>query len=193
MKRFVPVRVPVSLSNNKGKSVNHMQNISAQTGGNASIGSVRNLSVQIGTGTVTRGIQVGCQRIETENSAVITETISQEESTPSRNAGKKSVNYSGPINRTGLDRYHTRRAFEMREVPLYMVPAAIRRGIKEKGGKTYRVVVVRTHWNHYNIKIRCSTKKAVGLRSPSRPRDEMPDALEFAKEKTGDEIKGGAE
>jgi hypothetical protein len=193
MKRFVPIRVPVSLSNNNGKSVNYMQNISAQTGGNASIGSVRNLSVQIGTGTEQITMAVSCQRIETENSAVITETISRKKATPSRKAGKKSVSHSGPINRTGLDRYHKRRAFEMREVPLYMVPAAIRRGIKEKGGKTYRVVVVRTHWNHYNIKIRCSTKKAVGLRSPSQPRDEMPDAFEFAKEKTGDEIKGGAE
>ncbi len=170
-----------------------MQNISAQTGGNASIGSVRNLSVQIGTGTVTRGIQVGCQRIETENMEVMTETISQEKSTPSRNAGKNAVSHTGPKPRTGLDRYQKRRAFEIREVPLYMVPAAIRRGIKEKGGKTYRVVVVRTHWNHYNIKIRCSTKKAVGLRSPRRPGDQTLDAFEFAKEITGDEIIGDAE
>jgi hypothetical protein len=59
----------------------------------------------------------------------------------------------------------------MREVPLYMLPAAIRRGVKERGGKIYRAVIVRTHWNHYTIKIRCNTKKATGHRSPVRNRD----------------------
>jgi len=149
-----------------------MQNISAQTGGNASIGSVRNLSVQIGTGTVTRGIPVGCQRIETENSAVITETISRKKATPSRNAGKNAVSHTGPKPRTGLDRYRKRRAFEMREVPLYMLPAAIRRGVKEKGGKIYRAVIVRSHWNHYTVKIRCNTKRATWHRSQLRRRDQ---------------------
>ena len=37
----------------------------------------------------------------------------------------------------------------------------LQRGVKENGGKLYRVVIVRTHWHHYTIKIRCSTKKAV--------------------------------
>ena len=54
-----------------------------------------------------------------------------------------------------------KRALVMREIPLYLLPAALQRGVKENGGKLYRVVIVRTHWHHYTIKIRCSTKKAV--------------------------------
>jgi len=149
-----------------------MQNVSAQAGcGSASIGSVRNLSVQIGTGTEQSVMAVGCQRIETQNSAVIPETIFPRDSTPSRNAAKQS-GHACAMHRTGLERYRKRRAFEMREVPLYMLPAAIRRGVAERGGKIYRAVIVRTHWNHYNIKIRCNTKKATGHRSPLRRRDQ---------------------
>jgi len=61
-------------------------------------------------------------------------------------------------------RHHTptrKRALVMREIPLYLLPAALQRGVREKGGKMYRVVIVRTHWHYYTIKIRCSTKKAV--------------------------------
>ncbi len=148
-----------------------MQNVSAQSGcGSTSIGSVRNLSVQIGTGTEQSVMAVGCQRIETENSAVISETIFLKDSTPSRNAAKQS-GHAYATHRTGLDRYRRRRAFEMREVPLYMLPAALRRGVAERGGKIYRAVIVRTHWNHYTIKIRCNTKKATGHRSPLRIND----------------------
>ena len=148
-----------------------MQNVSAQSGcGSTSIGSVRNISVQIGTGTEQSVMAVGCQRIETENSAVISETIFPRDSTPSRNAAKQP-GHAYAMHRTGLDRYRKRRAFEMREVPLYMLPAAIRRGVKERGGKIYRAVIVRTHWNHYTIRIRCNTKKATGHRSPLRIND----------------------
>ncbi|MDD5187965.1 MAG: hypothetical protein PHF57_07130, partial [Methanoregula sp.] len=49
---------------------------------------------------------------------------------------------------------------------------ALRRGVAERGGKIYRAVIVRTHWNHYTIKIRCNTKKAVGHRSQLRCRDQ---------------------
>jgi len=149
-----------------------MQNVSAQAGcGSTSIGSARNLSVQIGTGAETSRIQAGCQRIETQNSAVIPETIFPSDSTSSRKAGKRSAGHSCAMHRTGLDRYRRRRAFVMREVPLYMLPAAIRRGVAERGGKIYRAVIVRTHWNHYTIKIRCNTKKATGNRSQLRNRD----------------------
>ena len=149
-----------------------MQNVSAQAGcGSTSIGSVRNISVQIGTGTEAKQMAVGCQRIETQNSAVISATIFARDSTPSRNPAKRSAGQTGKY-RTGLDKYRRRRAFEMREVPLYMLPAAIRRGVKERGGKIYRAVIVRTHWNHYNIKIRCNTKKATGHRSMLRRRDQ---------------------
>jgi hypothetical protein len=149
-----------------------MQNVSAQSEcGSTSIGSVRNHSVQIGTGTEQKQLAVGCQRIETQNSAVISETIFPRDSTPSRNAAKQS-GHANTMHRSGLDRYRRRRAFEMREVPLYMLPAAIRRGVAERGGKIYRAVIVRTHWNHYNIKIRCNTKKATGHRSQLRRRDQ---------------------
>ena len=149
-----------------------MQNVSAQSGcGSTSIGSVRNLSVQIGTGTEQSVMAVGCQRIETENSAVISETIFPKDSTPSRNVEKRSTGQACSMHRTGLDRYRKRRAFVMREVPLYMLPAAIRRGVAERGGKIYRAVIVRTHWNHYTIRIRCNTKKATGHRSPLRIND----------------------
>ena len=53
------------------------------------------------------------------------------------------------------------RALVMREIPLYLLPAALQRGVRENGGKLYRVVIVRTHWHHYTIKIRCSTKKSI--------------------------------
>jgi hypothetical protein len=74
--------------------------------------------------------------------------------------------------RTGLVRNRRKRAFVMREIPLYKLPAAIRRGVAERGGKIYRAVIVRTHWNHYTIKIRCNTKKAMGHRSQLRCRDQ---------------------
>ena len=150
-----------------------MQNISAQAGcGSTSLtGSARNISVQIGTGTEQKQMAVGCQRIETQNSAVNSETIFPKDSTPSRNVAKPSV-HACAMHRTGFDRYRKSRAFVMREVPLYMLPAAIRRGVKEKGGKIYRAVIVRTHWNHYNIKIRCNTKRATGHMSQLRRRDQ---------------------
>jgi len=143
-----------------------MQNISAQSGcGSTSIGSVRNISVQIGTGTEQSVMAVGCQRIETQNSAVNSATIFPIDATPSRNAAKQ-FGHACAMHQTGFDRYRRRRAFVMREIPLYMLPAALRRGVAERGGKIYRAVIVRTHWNHYTIKIRCNTKKAMGHRSP---------------------------
>ena len=149
-----------------------MQNVSAQSGcGSASIGSVRNLSVQIGTGTEQSVMAVSCQRIETQNSAVNSTTIFARDSTPSRDAAKQS-GHACTMHRTGPGRHRRRRAFVMREVPLYMLPAAIRRGVAERGGKIYRAVIVRTHWNHYTVRIRCNTKKATGHRSQLRRRDQ---------------------
>jgi len=108
----------------------------------------------------------------THTRVVTMETIFPKDSTLSRNAGKKSAGHGCATRRSGLERYHRRRAFVMREVPLYMLPAALRRGVKERGGKIYRAVIVRTHWNHYTIKIRCNTKKATGHRSQLRRRDQ---------------------
>lgn len=40
------------------------------------------------------------------------------------------------------------------EIPLYLVPRAITRMIRERGEKVYRISVVRTHFHHYNISVR---------------------------------------
>jgi len=113
----------------------------------------------------TDNMAIGCQRFETQNSAVNSETIFPVDATPSRNAAKQS-GHACAMHQTGLDRYRRRRAFVMREIPLYLLPAALRRGIAERGGTIYRAVIVRTHWNYYTIKCRCNTKKATGHRSP---------------------------
>ena len=42
----------------------------------------------------------------------------------------------------------------MTEIPLYLIPQAVTRLIRERGGKVYRISVVRTHYHHYNISVR---------------------------------------
>ena len=42
----------------------------------------------------------------------------------------------------------------MTEIPLYLVPQAITRLIRERGEKVYRISVKRTHYHHYNISVR---------------------------------------
>ena len=50
-------------------------------------------------------------------------------------------------------------ALVMRKIPLLKIPAAMHRGIIEKGGKVYRIGIVRSHLDDYTIKIRCNTRK----------------------------------
>ncbi len=122
----------------------------------------------------TDNMAIGCQRIETQNNAEITgtESILSADATPIR---LKKTGLKGNT-RTGLVRTRRKRAVVMREIPLYMLPAAVRRGVKAKGGKLYRIVIVRSHWNHYTITCRCNTKKAVGLRSALRRKDQTLNA-----------------
>lgn len=40
------------------------------------------------------------------------------------------------------------------EVPLYLLPLAIARRIREWGEVVYRISVVRTRWHHYNVTVR---------------------------------------
>jgi hypothetical protein len=40
------------------------------------------------------------------------------------------------------------------DVPLYLLPQAVARLIRERGGKVYRISVKRTHWHHYNVSVR---------------------------------------
>jgi hypothetical protein len=40
------------------------------------------------------------------------------------------------------------------EIPLYLLPQAVARKVKEWGDAVYRISVKRTHWHHYNITVR---------------------------------------
>lgn len=40
------------------------------------------------------------------------------------------------------------------EIPLYLLPQAIARLIRERGEKVYRISVKRTHLHHYNVSVR---------------------------------------
>jgi hypothetical protein len=40
------------------------------------------------------------------------------------------------------------------EIPLYLIPQAIARLIRQRKEKVYRISVVRTHYHHYNISVR---------------------------------------
>jgi hypothetical protein len=40
------------------------------------------------------------------------------------------------------------------EIPLYLLPQAIARRIREWGDVVYRISIVRTRWHHYNVTVR---------------------------------------
>jgi len=140
-----------------------MQNVSAITSGCQS--TAMNGSIRIRTEIETQKMAIGCQSIEDQNTEKM---ASPQEILP---AGSIPLPHDGTAKLSGKKaggkaehRHQTptrKRALVMREIPLYLLPAALQRGVKENGGKLYRVVIVRTHWHHYTIKIRCSTKKAV--------------------------------
>jgi hypothetical protein len=50
------------------------------------------------------------------------------------------------------------------EVPLYVIPHAIRQLLRKRGENVYRISVVRTRYHHYNI----------SLRTRSLPKELMP-------------------
>ena len=45
----------------------------------------------------------------------------------------------------------------MTEIPLYLVPKAVARLVRLKGSAVFRISVVRTHWHHYNVRVRTNT------------------------------------
>ena len=45
-------------------------------------------------------------------------------------------------------------------VPLYLIGMAITHGVKLRGGKLFRISVVRTHSHHYLIKYKCRARDA---------------------------------
>ena len=57
----------------------------------------------------------------------------------------------------------------MTGIPLYLIPQAVTRLIRERGGKVYRISVVRTHYHHYNISVRTRSlpKELVPAREPA--------------------------
>ncbi len=54
------------------------------------------------------------------------------------------------------------------DIPLYLVPRAITRMIRERGEKVYRISVVRARFHHYNISVR--TRWIPREIQPARPR-----------------------
>ena len=42
-------------------------------------------------------------------------------------------------------------------VPLYLLPQAVARKVREWGDSVYRISVKRTHWHHYNVTVRCKS------------------------------------
>jgi hypothetical protein len=40
------------------------------------------------------------------------------------------------------------------EIPLFLLPQAVARKVKEWGDAVYRISVKRTHWHHYNVTVR---------------------------------------
>ena len=54
----------------------------------------------------------------------------------------------------------TRRKQYDPEVPLFMIAAAIASGVKKRGGKLFRISVVRTYSHQYLIKYKCRAKDA---------------------------------
>jgi hypothetical protein len=67
----------------------------------------------------------------------------------------------------------------MREIPLLKIPAALQRGVKEKGGKIYRIGIVHSHLNDYTIKIRCNTKKVAEHYDQSWNMDQLQTTLQL--------------
>jgi hypothetical protein len=70
-------------------------------------------------------------------------------------------------------------ALVMREIPHLKIPAALQRGVKENGGKVYRIGIVCSHRNHYTIKIRCNTKKSAEHYDQLQPAEQLPHTDQF--------------
>ena len=76
-------------------------------------------------------------------------------------------------------RTNLKTALVMREIPLLKIRAALQRGIKEKGGKVYRIGIVRSHLNDYTIKIRCNTKNVAEHYDQSRNTDQLQTTVQL--------------
>lgn len=77
----------------------------------------------------------------------------------------------------------TRRKVYNPDVPLFMIASAIAHGVKERGGKLFRISVVRIAEHQYRIKYKCRVKDARSTRPPfpfesPRPEPTFPDEAE---------------
>jgi hypothetical protein len=61
------------------------------------------------------------------------------------------------------------------EIPLHLIPQAVARLIRRKGDAVYRISVVRTHWHHYNVRVRTNTVRKELRASLMRISDALPD------------------
>jgi len=48
----------------------------------------------------------------------------------------------------------TRRSRTVSEIPLWLLPQALVRTVRDWGNGLYRISVKRTHWHHFNVTIR---------------------------------------
>ena len=70
-----------------------------------------------------------------------------------------------------------RRSRTENEIPLYLLPQAVARKVKEWGDAVYRISVKRTHWHHYNVTVRTKPVRKelvpmeVALSDPDMPED----------------------
>ncbi len=51
------------------------------------------------------------------------------------------------------------------EVPLFLIASTIAEGVRRRGGKLFRISVVRTHTHQYRIKYKCRAKDAHSTRA----------------------------
>ena len=132
-------------------------------------------SARIGEDIDTIEMAIGFQGIAMQNTGKI-EILSgliPYDATPLPHEGTPgiSAHKAGGNPEPQFQPHFRQRALVMREIPLLKIRAALQRGINEKGGKVHRIGIVRSHLNHYTIKIRCSTKNAVEYYDQSRNPD----------------------
>ena len=65
----------------------------------------------------------------------------------------------------------------MTGIPLYLIPQAVTRLIRKRGGKVSRISVVRTHYHHYNVSVRTRSLPKE-LRPEREPAPEFPGKAE---------------
>jgi hypothetical protein len=64
---------------------------------------------------------------------------------------------------------------QLAEIPLYLLPMAIARLIRQKGDAVYRISVKRTHLHHYNVSVRTKRIKKELAPASSAVFETLPD------------------